>query len=149
MSIPVEITGVDTHGHNHSVKVTPLGQLVTAPFAYDEVVALTLDTANTAFNFFKPKIRKKFVTTVILLTADSNVTGSSVIDVYETSAEDSLVIDKSILHIDLLKNDDRDIIGLNLLISEGKFLNVKCDDNDVSVTIMGYYTPTFQNGEAN
>ena len=148
MSIEVEILGTDEHGELHNARVTPIGQLVTAPFSYDEVVALTVDTNNTAFNFFKPKIRMKFVAVVILLTADSNVTGSTVIDVYEADSEDSTTIDKSILHIDLLKNDYRDLIGLNLLISEGKYLNVKVDDNDVSVTIMGYYVPTFKNGEA-
>ena len=148
MSINVEVQGSDTHGHIAKVNVTPLGQLVTAPFAYDQVVAMTLDSANTAFNFFKPKSKKKFVVTVILLTADSNVTGSSVIDVYEASSVGELTIDKSILHIDLLKNDYRDLIGLNLLTTEGKFINAKCDDEDVSITMMGYYVPTFLNGDA-
>ena len=144
MSINVEIQGTDVNGHLARANVTPLGQLVTAPFSYDEVMADTLDSNGVAFNFFKPKTRKRFVVTVILLTADSNVTGSSIIDVYESSAIDDTTIDKSILHIDLLKNDYRDMIGLNLLISEGKFLNAKCDDNDVSITIMGYYVPTFK-----
>ena len=117
MSVNVEIQGADNHGHIASVNVTPLGQLVTAPFSYDEVVS----------------------------AADRTIGASGVlIEVYESSAEDSLVVDKSIMNIDLLKNTSRDVVGLNLLVTEGKYLNVKCDDTDVSVTLMGYYVPTFQ-----
>ena len=148
MSIDVELKGVDNHGHISKVNVTPLGQLVTAPFAYDEISSQVLSSTGTAYNFFKPKTRSKFVVSVILISADRSVTTSTLVEVYEASAEDSTVIDKSILNVDLLKSSYRDIIGLNLLISEGKYLNVKTDDADVSLTIMGYYVPTFK-GEGN
>ncbi len=146
MAIDTEIEGVDIHGVKTTVKVTRLGQLVTGSLKYDEVVALTADVINTGYNFYLPKAHQQFVVTTILLTADSNVTGSTLIDIYEASAVDSITIDKSILHVEILKNGSRDIIGLNLLIAEGKYLNVKVDDDDVFVTIMGYYVPAFENG---
>ena len=148
MSIDVEIKGVDRGGHMAKVNVTPLGQLVTAPFSYDEVMSEVLISSGVAYNFFKPKTKARFVLTIVLAAADRNIGASGVlIEVYESSAEDSLVIDKSIMNIDLLKNTNRDVVGLNLLITEGKYLNVKCDDTDVSVTLMGYYVPTFKGSE--
>ena len=139
MTGPVHI--IDGSGSKKRVGVTKIGQLVVGAFAYDEVVAKTSTVDDTAVNFYGPKVGEQFVITTILLTADSNVVGSSVIDVYEASSATSTVVDKSILFIDLLKNNFRDIIGLNLLITEGKYINLKADDSDVSATIMGYYVP--------
>ena len=136
MSIPVRIED----GGNQA-KISQIGGLVTAPYDYDTVVAKTSAVDDTAVNFYPPLPNKQFVVTSVLLTADSNVVGSSVIDVYEATSLSDTVIEKSILHIDLLKNEHRDIIGLNLLITAGKYLNLKADDSDVSATIMGYYIP--------
>lgn len=139
MATPTHITnGI---GSQHKACVTSIGQLVVAPFKYDEVVAKTSAVDNTAVNFYAPKMGEQFVVTTILLTADSNVQPSAVIDVYEASSSTSTVVDKSILFIDLLKNEFRDLIGLNLLITKGKWVNLKADDSDVSATIMGYYIP--------
>lgn len=134
--IPVRILG-----NGSEANVTRIGQLVTAPFAYDEVVAQTLSVNNQAYNFFEPIVGQQFVVTTILLTADSNVATSTDITVYESSSVSDTTVDKLILFVELLKNDYRDLIGLNLLITEGKYLNIKMDDNDVRVTVMGYYVP--------
>ena len=134
--IPVELKD----GGN-SALITEQGQQIIAPFDYDEVVALTSAVDNTAVNFFLPEVGKQFIVRVILLTADSNITGSAIIDVYEATSITDTVIAKSILHIDLLKNDHRDFIGLNLRLTAGRYLNLKADDSDVSATIMGYYIP--------
>lgn len=133
--IPVRILG------GGEAKITQIGQMITAPFSYDEAVAKTLTVDDTPINFFVPVVGKQFVVTSILLTSDSNVQASAIIDVYEATSLTDSVIAKSILHIDLLKNDHRDFIGLNLLVTAGRYLNIKADDSDVSATIMGYYIP--------
>ena len=48
MGIPVRIVGAVGEAN-----VTRRGQLVTAPFDFDEVSAQTINLNNTAFNFFK------------------------------------------------------------------------------------------------
>ncbi len=135
MSIPVRI-----ESQGREVAVTKLGQLVTASVKYDEVSALEVDANNTAFNIFLPIVGQQFVLTTILLTS-TGVTGSAIIDIYEADAIDSITITKSILHVDLRKNEFRDLTQLNLLITPGVYLNVKADDNTVDVSLMGYYIP--------
>lgn len=137
VGIPIELFSC-----GNRASVTQIGQQIVAPFAYDLVIAKTLDTDNVAVNFYKPRVDFQFVITGILLTADSNVTGSALVDVYEATAIDGTTIDKAILHVEILKNDFRDITGLNILASNGTYINAKTDDNDVFVTIMGYYIPT-------
>ena len=64
---------IDGAGTQVAAKVTTIGQLITAPYTYDEVSAATLDVDDTAVNFFGPKTGKQFVLTVILLTANKSV----------------------------------------------------------------------------
>ena len=134
--IPVRLFG----GAN-PINSSKIGQLIVAPFAYDDVVAKTLETDNTAVNFYRPQVNMRFVITGILLTADSNVTGSALIDVYEATTASETTIAKAILHVEILKNGSRDITSLNILATEGTWINAKTDDDDVFVTIMGYYVP--------
>jgi len=137
----IETTIKDGSGSGKLAKVTSTGQLVTAPYAYDEIVTKTSAVDNTAVNFYKPKAGEQFVITAILLTADSNVVGSAITEVYEATAEDSTTVSKSILLVDLIKNQNRDVTGLNILVTEGRYLNIKADDSDVSAVITGYYVP--------
>ncbi len=134
--IPVQIFSGAT-----PIAVSGLGQLLVAPFDYDEVVAITLNANNTAFNFYKPKAHMRFVITGILLTASSGVVQSALIDVYEGTSATDIVIEKSILHVEILKNDFRDITPMNVVVREGKWLNAKTDDNNIFITITGYYIP--------
>ena len=135
---------VDGSGSKVRTKVTSIGQVVTAPYSYDEVSAGTLDVDNTAVNFFGPKVGQQFVLTTILLTANKNVTTDCTVDIYEATTATATVVTKSIVNIEMLKNTGRDITGLNLLISEGSYINGKTDDDDVFVTLMGYYIPKIE-----
>lgn len=137
--MPIEI--IDGSGTRKKAIVTKYGQLVTSPISYDEVANATADTAGTAYNLFSPKSGKRFVITTILLTAKKDITGDVVIDVYESDTFQSTSISKSILQVEMLKNSARDFIGLNLLITAGKWVTIKADDDTVLVTCMGYYIP--------
>jgi len=124
-----------------SAKVTTIGQLVVAPYAYNEVKYLLLDAVDTGYTFYEPKAGQQFVLTAILLTADSNVTTSCVVDIYEAVLAASATIGTSIFHFEILKNGYRDLSGLNILITEGVYVNAKTNDDDVYLTILGYYIP--------
>lgn len=139
MPTPTQI--IDGSGTKNKARVSPIGQLVTAPFAYDEVANANMSSANTAYNLFKPKSGQQFVIKTILITTKKDVTTDEIIDIYESSSLTSTTISKSILQVELLKSTDRDLVGLNLLITDGKFVNAKADDATTLVTIMGYYIP--------
>jgi len=142
MSAVVQIIGSGT-----TARVTNSGELVVAPLGYDLIANQTLDSANTPENFFVPKSKAQFVVTAILLNADKSVTTDVVVDVYEAVDRTTTTIDKAILHIELLKNGQRDITGLRLLINEGAFINAKADDANVNITIMGYFIKALDVGE--
>jgi len=137
MSLPIQIQS--SNGQGFGAVVTKNGQLVTAPLAYDEVKTVSLNVDDAGFTFYVPRAGEQFVITVILLTADKNVTTDCIVEIFEATAENSNTVDKSILLIEMLKNTGRDITGLNFLVSEGVYVNGKTDDNNVSATIMGYY----------
>ena len=126
-------------GKGATAKVTTSGELVVAPLSYDEVANQTLDSANVAENFFAPKSQQQFVVTGIVANADKSVTTDVVVDVYEADSLTSATIDKAIFHFEMLKNGDKDLIGLRILVNSGVFINAKADDANVNITIMGYY----------
>ncbi len=41
----------------------------------------------------------------------------------------------------MLKQTSRDFVGLNLVINEGKWLNIKTDDATIFASVLGYYVP--------
>lgn len=64
------------------------------------------------------------------------------IDIYEADSVDSIIISKSILSTEIEKKSSRDLLGLNLIVGVGKWVNMKTDDNTIYATIMFYYVPT-------
>lgn len=135
MSAQFQIIG----GSGSAAKVTKSGELVVAPLSYDEIANQTLDSAGVAENFFAPISQKQFVVTGIVANADKAVTTDVVVDVFEADSLTSATIDKAIFHFEMLKNGDKDLTGLRILVNSGVFINAKADDANVNITIMGYY----------
>jgi hypothetical protein len=126
-----------------NARVTRFGQLVVAPLDYSTPVADNLDTINTAFNFIKPESGKNIVITDIIVSADKSVsaTDPAEIEIYEANAPDTLVAEATIVSPRLLRGRDLTLIGMNLLVPEGFWVNAKTNDNNVLVTIMFYRVP--------
>ena len=123
-----------------SGRITNLGQSVVSPLSYDEVSTILIDFADTAFILFPPKGSKKFVITGISLTArkDIGVNGGVVI-VYESLFADSTVEARIIQSIEMQKSTARDIQPLNIISSEGRWINIKSTDTTISASLTGYY----------
>ncbi len=139
MSTPINIQDNET---GNRATVTRFGQLVVAPVDYSAPVAQTLDLVNTAYNFVEPKAKQNIVITDIILTANKNVGASdATVVVYEADAPDTTTSTKDILNLEMIKQSNLPLTGLNLLITEGAFVNAKTDDDDVFVTIMYYRVP--------
>ena len=138
MTIDVKLK--DGEGRGHEAAVTYRKQLVVAPLDFSEAYTATAILVDTAFNFVGPKADKQFVITDIMLYANKGVGASdATVEVYEADADNTTTVHKSILLMEMLKQTSRDLTGLNLIITEGKWVNIKTDDNTVFATIMGYY----------
>lgn len=139
MAIPVRV-----FGGSNEILVSRIGQLATAPFDYDETKHLELADVDVAYNFYPPKVGHHFIITGLIYSADQQValnTGATVI-IYEASSILSTTIDKVLHQDDMIKNDRVVLLPLNLRVTAGKFLNAKTDDDDIHMTIMGYYIPS-------
>lgn len=135
--IPVQLFAGST-----PVSSSKIGQLITSPFSYDLVEAILLDVDDQVYNFYKPRVGKSFVITGIILNATKAVTADCIVDVYAgTSIDDSDITD-NVFQVEMLKNSSLPLLGLNILVAEGKWVNAKTDDDDVFCTIMGYYVPS-------
>lgn len=139
MATPVHVKG---GVGDWAAKVTSLGQLVTAPLAYDETVFKELAEPNIAYNFYKSKSGQQFVITGIRARADRQVSTTVDADVviYEASAEDTTDVDK-VLHQEAMVRGEDMTFPMNVLVRAGKFVNAKTTDDDIHMTITGYYVP--------
>ena len=130
----------DGKGRGNTACVTSRNQLVVAPLDFSDAYDHEVDTINTAFSFVPPRPDMRFVVTDILLYANKGVGASDAsVVIYEADSAISATVLKSIMSLEMLKQTSRDITGLNLIISEGVWLNIKTDDNTIFSTVMGYY----------
>ena len=132
----------DGRGTSHKALVTEYGQLVTGSISYSIPVARTLLLVNTAYNFVPPISGKRIVITEMLMYANKGVgVNDATVEIYEADGATETTISKSIISTEMLKQTSRDLISLNMIVGEGKWVNAKTDDNTIFVTLMYYYIP--------
>lgn len=130
----------DGTGSNNKLKITERNQLVTAPISYSIMYPVSANVINTPFNILIPESGKNFVITDAILSTDKNIgAGGALVTVYESDGIDSVTEDKVIFQGEFLKNVLHSFIGLNMIVSEGKWVNIKTDDATVNLSIGGYY----------
>jgi hypothetical protein len=124
--------------------VNPIGGLIVAPYSYDQTEFNELAAVNTAYNFYVPQGDKKFVITGIFFRADKQVSGSAdaTVVVYEATSDSETTVDKVLMQFAATEGDILTISPLNILVNEGRWVNAKTDDDDIHMTITGYYVPS-------
>ncbi|NIQ15506.1 MAG: hypothetical protein GTO02_14250 [Candidatus Dadabacteria bacterium] len=138
----IENKMVDGHGDGHRVRVSKWGIAATGPIEFSVSYPVTASSINTAYTFVGPKAGKQFVVTDILLYANKNVgANDATVEIYEADTETTTTVSKSVLITEMLKQTSRDFVGLNLVINEGKWLNIKTDDATIFASVLGYYVP--------
>ena len=125
----------------NTVRVTPSGELVVAPLHYDETSFKELAEDNTGYNFYEPLPGKQFVITAVLLRADKDVsnTADATVVIYEADSTDSTTVDKTLIQFAVVRDDIFTSTPLRILVAGGKFINAKTTDDDIHMTITGYY----------
>ena len=123
-------------------RVTAYGQLVTAPLAFSLPSQNTMAVDDQAYNFIVPKDGKKIIITDIILLGDRSigVADASVVVYANTTGPDSTVVDETILAVDIAKNGQLVLTGLNLSpVTEGVWINAKSTDSSIGASIYYYY----------
>lgn len=129
-------------GDGFEAKVNELGQLLVLDgLSYSEAYPVQVSAINTAFNLVKPRPDRRFVITAIILDADKSVSGTTAatVEIYEASSITDLAGSKSILSLEMLKNTNRIVTGISLIITQGEWLNIKTTDDNIAATVLGYY----------
>lgn len=127
----------------NTTKVTQLGQLVVAPLAYDETEFRELAAANTAYNFYVPKSGQQFVITGIRAKADRQVsnTDDANVVIYEAAAPDATTVSKVLHQEAMIRGESIALLPVNIIVNTGVWVNAKTTDDDIHMTIFGYYIP--------
>jgi spore germination protein YaaH len=135
---------IDGRGTGQGARITAQGQLVVAPADFSESATQTMGTNDTPVNFWGPIQKKNFIITDILLYANKNVgAADATVTLYEsTDGPATATQSKVILQTEMLKQTSRDLIGLNIRVTEGSWVNGVTDDDDIFATVAGYYITT-------
>ena len=140
MSLESYITDPKT---GNTVKVGLGRALVVAPPAPSIAFNATLDTDDVVVNVVPAKANHSFCITGIFLTSNKNVdpnTAATVV-VFTGDSETTLEADAltTVLLAPLPKNAIRDYNPILIASEVGKWINAVTSDDDVFVTILGFY----------
>jgi len=124
--------------------VTTRNQLVTSPLDFSIFYTASTASNNVAVNVVPPMTGKNFVITDLILSGDRSIAqNGAVTEVYENSiGPTSATVTKTIYTDEIAKQTRAVLTGLNIIVTEARWVNVKSDDVIVRCNIAGYYVET-------
>lgn len=129
-------------GRLNEVFVSERGEVITRPFAYSDPQFQNLNVVDTAFNFVKPTTAKRFVVVGALISGNRDIgVNGSITVIYGAEAEDSTTVTQTIAELEVPKSEVFPFVIPNVIVTEGLFINGKCDDNSVRVALYLYEVP--------
>ncbi len=140
----VPITVEDSNGKGTGLAITEHGEALIRRFANSDPIFKDMDLVDTAYNFFRAKGGQQFIITDVIAVADRDVgvNGATVI-IYEATDALTITVDKVLLQLELAKSTTPPftLTGVAFEVNVGKYVSAKTDDDDVFMTIAGYYQP--------
>lgn len=132
---------VDKGGIN-GASISDAGEVIIREFDYSEFNTQLLDTVDVAFNHFKPKDGFRFVITGLSLAGNRDIgVNGSIYSLYTATSATSTVIVDEPFTAEVPKSSLSFGPIPQVRIAKGVFLNSKCDDNNIRVTVYGYFVP--------
>jgi hypothetical protein len=126
-----------------TASISKYGQLAVGQLEFSQFYLGTAIQVDVAVNVVPPITNKQFIITSIIISADRSVgANGAIVDVFEnvTSGTDG-TINREIIQEELAKQTRLTLTGLNIIVSEGSWVNVKTDDATVRCNISGFYVP--------
>lgn len=134
MTLPSRIIG----NNKVQANVTARGELIVGAIAYSEPFYVELGVNDQIYNVVPARAGKRFVITGAFIGADRNVTTDASIHIYEALSV-SGTSERSLFRADINRGDFVPITGLNVVTEPARWINATTDDDDVDVTLAGYY----------
>lgn len=135
--------GSSGKGKVNEASVSDAGEIIVREFDYSEFNTQFLDTVDTAFNHFKPKDGFRFVVTGLSLAGNRNIgVNGSIYSLYTATSATSISVIDEPFTAEIPKGSLTFGPIPRVRIAEGVFLNSKCDDDDIRVTVYGYFVPS-------
>jgi hypothetical protein len=134
MTLPSRIVG----NNKHQVNVTTRGELIVSSLSYSEPFYVELGVNDQIYNVVPAVAGKRFVITGAFIGADRNVTTDASIHIYEALSV-SGTSERSLFQADINRGEFVPITGLNVITEPARWINATTDDDDVDITIAGYY----------
>lgn len=139
MSLTTEIQGIPADdGVITKVHVTKNGELAVNSLSYSEPYYVELGVNDQIYNVVDAKTAHRFIIVGMLIGADRNVSVDCSVHVYEATTVDGTA-EKTIITIDLNKGEHTYLNLINLSTQEARYINATTDDDDVDLTVFGYY----------
>lgn len=138
MSIQTRVVGGEKR---NEATVTDFGQLVTSPLAFSTFFNASTISNNVPVNVIEPAKRRKFIITDIIISGDRSVgVNGAVTAIYESNVSGTDTVQtKLIITEEIAKQTRMVATGLNIEVTEGRWVNVVSDDVIVRCNIGGYY----------
>lgn len=138
MSISVRL--IDS-ASGREAKIRSDGSLTTSDNQSSVAYNAKFDVDDVAVEIVPAVHDKIFCITGIILTGNKNIaTGTdAVVDIYTSTASASTAVVTTILTIPVARSSQAVMLGLLLSADRAHFINGKTSDEDVLVTIFGFY----------
>lgn len=132
--IPTEITS-----KGNSVKVTENGELVVGSLEYSSPYYVRTLADATVYNIVPAAAENRFIITGILVATSKAIVGTATIDIYEAESGETATESRSILTIDMIKEDRLYLNLFNVATDGVRYINIAATDSEVDCTVFGYY----------
>ena len=126
-------------GTQNGGRVTKNGEMVVAALDYSQPYYVMITVADQVYNVVPAKTGKRFISTGMLIATSKNLSVEKTIEIYEALQDGDADHAKTIIIVDMLKNERLPVPLRNSATESTRHINAKCDGNDVSITIWGYY----------
>lgn len=132
---------IQDEASGRTVKVGRDRALAVGPADFSRAFNALLDVDDVPVNIIPARSNESFCVTGIMLTGNKDISTvvDAVVTVYEAIDETTATSTNDILIVPIARSSQTILNGLSLIADDGKYINAVTTDDDVFVTILGFY----------
>jgi len=138
----IKVLQADGRGRGNRQRISDAGETITAPLTASVPEFVELTAINVPGNVQVPLAGQEIVITDIVLYANRNVgVNDATVEIYEATSTIATASQRTIFKMEMAKQTNLPMNGLNWLVTAGAFINAITNDNEVFVNLASYYRP--------